>query len=763
MARTVVKRKKKASPTPTDMDTGEWVDIDILQTFHRNPRKGDVEKVAESLKAHGQIKSIGVNRGTETGRENEILFGNHTYLAAKKLGKKKIWVKWYDVGETKAKQIVVADNGSSDGSTYDDQILAEILSEIKEDKGSLVGTTYTDDILGKLVSNVVDDEHGDIDKVEDADDTMSGVEELNNFVFFPSDLDYDIPPLLPNMIPDEPPEPMKVWAGHELDGKDIIGEEEWGETWWLSMWHAGSRGINWKHAIPYFYCVDEATEALTKRGWVNGFEISEDDEILSMRPDGVMAWSEISSVFRKQYDGKMHRLTKNNIDALVTPGHKFPVTDGSLVPVEELNSHSVLRAFGEAEESDVEVYSDSFVELVGWVATEGTYFVSQSKTGRGNGRDVSGISVCQNPGVNSDRIAELLKRCGVKISKNTNKTDRYYFSGPVAKKIREVAVGPRKVLSMDFILSLSESQRHLLINTMVSGDGWISSGSETRCYTQKDLAHTEAFVSLCTLAGIPTSTQQREWETGFGHADMWIVNLKVEKTAHVRNVDFHGGRGDGRKGEVNTPTEDYSGLVWCPSTEYGTFVCRRNGIVYVTGNTDDFHFEPVFNDPAKNTKKILNLGIKYVIMPNYTIYPEMPTALWVYAAYRSFFVARYFQEAGIQVIPDIQTGMDDAVMDVSLLGIPEGCGVVATQAQMSKGDKNAIRKKARLLKEAEDRLGFKNIIVYGHTDADDVVEYADFSANVIRITARTARRREYLNSGATVNSQKVTTKRKRKK
>lgn len=115
------------------------------------------------------------------------------------------------------------------------------------------------------------------------------------------------------------------------------------------------------------------------------------------------------------------------------------------------------------------------------------------------------------------------------------------------------------------------------------------------------------------------------------------------------------------------------------------------------------------------------------------------------------------------VIPDIQTGNDDAVLDISLLGIPKGAGVVAAQCQMSKGDRQFIRRKARLLKEAEDRLGFKNIIIYGHTDADEVVERADFSANVIRVSNRTARRREYLNSGATINTQKVSSGKRRKK
>lgn len=32
-------------------------------------------------------------------------------------------------------------------------------------------------------------------------------------------------------------------------------------------------------------------------------------------------------------------------------------------------------------------------------------------------------------------------------------------------------------------------------------------------------------------------------------------------------------------------TVHYTGKIWCPMTEYGTWVCRRNGKVYVTGNS----------------------------------------------------------------------------------------------------------------------------------------------------------------------------------
>lgn len=46
-----------------------------------NPRRGDIDAIAESLERNGQFRPIVVNKPT-----GEILGGNHTYAAAKRLG-----------------------------------------------------------------------------------------------------------------------------------------------------------------------------------------------------------------------------------------------------------------------------------------------------------------------------------------------------------------------------------------------------------------------------------------------------------------------------------------------------------------------------------------------------------------------------------------------------------------------------------------------------------------------------------------------------
>lgn len=720
-----------------------------LKYYHQNPRRGNIEKVAESLKANGQFKPIVVNRGTLTGRKNEILAGNHTCKAARSLGWRKLNVTWVDVDEEHARRIVLADNGSTDDATYDVQILAELLEEQKKTVGNLVGTTYADEVLEKLRVEINTDPMANIDKIEDAPAGQDGINAYNKYVFFQSEKDFDIPELLPEMIPQQFPEKLDIWAGIEVDGDRAADENQW----WLAQWHTGNRGIPFERSILSLYCVDDQTEALTARGWVSGEELREDDTILSMRPDGVLAWSSIRSIFRKYYKGKMHHLTKNNIDALVTPNHKFALTDGTLKPVDDLLQKEVLRVFGEAENDSPEVYSDAFVELVGWSVTEGNY------------RSGASIVVSQKDGPNADRIRMLFKRLGVQYHEGSyanqyGSTMRtFYFSGDLGREVKRVA--GNRVLSTDFICSLSAPQRNLLVDTMVDGDGWVIRSARTRCYTQKDKAHVDAFVMLCSLAGIPTSVQLRDWDTAFGRSKCYVVNLKVEKTAHVRSIDFHGGQGDMRKGRKNQPTEDYDGLVWCPSTEYGTFVCRRNGIAYVTGNTEDFHFEGLFYDPAMNTEKIQNCGITTCIMANYSVNQNWPIYTWIWAAARSAYVARYWQEAGLMVIPDIQYGGSDDALDLCLQCIPEGAPIVATQVQTIRGDLDRIRTTARLLKKAEDRIGFSQILVYGHTDADKVVQYAGLDAEIIRVENRTARRRELLDAGESVNSKQVRSKKRK--
>jgi ParB-like chromosome segregation protein Spo0J len=171
------------------------VPIRDLNFYYKNARRGDVEKVAESLDANKQYKPIVVNRGTITGRPNEILAGNHTVKGAKKLSWRHVDVMWVDLDEEQARRIVLADNGTTDDAGYDTALLAELLETQRNEVGNLIGTTYADEVLGKLMVEMNRDPLESIDSIEDAPDDLPGVEDLSRYVFFDSDANFDIPEL----------------------------------------------------------------------------------------------------------------------------------------------------------------------------------------------------------------------------------------------------------------------------------------------------------------------------------------------------------------------------------------------------------------------------------------------------------------------------------------------------------------------------------------------------------------------------------------
>ena len=131
------------------------VPINSLEGYPTNPRRGDIDAIAQSLKAHGQYRPIVVQHGT-----NYILAGNHTYKAAKKLGWKKIKITYIEVDEQTARKIVLADNRLTDLAGYNEPLLKSLLQALPE----LEGTGFTQsevDTLDRLTSGEEKSSMGD--------------------------------------------------------------------------------------------------------------------------------------------------------------------------------------------------------------------------------------------------------------------------------------------------------------------------------------------------------------------------------------------------------------------------------------------------------------------------------------------------------------------------------------------------------------------------------------------------------------------------
>ena len=111
---------------------------------------GDIDLIADSLSKLGQYKPIVVNA------DGTILAGNHTVMAAQRLGWETIDVHRVDVDDETAKRIVLVDNKANDQSTYDVEELVNLLTELP----NLDATGFTRDEVDDLLETLdaLDDE-----------------------------------------------------------------------------------------------------------------------------------------------------------------------------------------------------------------------------------------------------------------------------------------------------------------------------------------------------------------------------------------------------------------------------------------------------------------------------------------------------------------------------------------------------------------------------------------------------------------------------
>lgn len=196
-------RKGPHVPDSANLGNLERLDVSGLALFHKNPRRGNVDAIVDSIRANGIYKPIVVNRGSLTGRPNEVLAGNHTVQAVRRLAEEEPDdARWsaldayvVDVDEENASRIVVVDNRTSDLAATDDRTLLELLSTLDDVDGTGYVEDDVDDLRAMLeemgddepvaVPREVTDSNGetvytydDDDEEEEDEDRPSGL--LNN-------------------------------------------------------------------------------------------------------------------------------------------------------------------------------------------------------------------------------------------------------------------------------------------------------------------------------------------------------------------------------------------------------------------------------------------------------------------------------------------------------------------------------------------------------------------------------------------------------
>lgn len=143
----------------------------------KNARRGDVERIAESLSKFGQQKPIVAQKSTKF-----VIAGNHTWHAAKSLGWEMIACHFTDLSDKEAQGYLIADNRTSDLAEYDPKALARLLVDMRTGDG-LEGTGFMSSDVDAILreSLILADEVGSflddfISTLGDGPDQVDGAE-----------------------------------------------------------------------------------------------------------------------------------------------------------------------------------------------------------------------------------------------------------------------------------------------------------------------------------------------------------------------------------------------------------------------------------------------------------------------------------------------------------------------------------------------------------------------------------------------------------
>lgn len=326
-------------------------------------------------------------------------------------------------------------------------------------------------------------------------------------------------------------------------------------------------------------CVDINTEALTRNGWKKYDELANESEIYVLDPETKKGrWGKLNKIFYYDKDNvDVYDFNSRNISVIATHDHSWMInndhTGWNKRHSEELRHGDSIPLAVESSDIPTEnTYTDDFVELAGWVITEGSYSVGPAMRARGS-HDIK-IYQSQVHPEEVERIRSLFERVGIKRKAHLDNRGcwHFVFAKDNALKIRELF--PKKALTMAFVSRLTKQQLELLLDTMIKADG-NERENNRRCFINTTKETIESVQHICTLLGIATNVS--EYDDGDeNHAHKFVLYLKKTSSVDVGSMLAKG----------TLTVKKFTGRVWCPNTDAGFWLARNDGKVFYTGNTN---------------------------------------------------------------------------------------------------------------------------------------------------------------------------------
>lgn len=327
----------------------------------------------------------------------------------------------------------------------------------------------------------------------------------------------------------------------------------------------------------FVYCVDSQTECLTTSGWKTRDQLNPGDTVIGVDEYGRAIHTTLKDVHVFPGRQAINSFTGNRkFNMMVTDGHDCLVQhfDNRLKKwsrvlkrkaVDLRPGHQLLRAPTAPVERDRWI-GDDMAALLGWVAAEGNYAKFRNCTKRTNVRITQ--SIAHNPEYVQE-IEALLERLGGHYRKFSCKGGTmaiFTLKEPLSGEVRRLM--PDKLIAWEFAERMPFSEMRATLDAFSKGDGhllkeggWIIG--------QKAEQNLDVLQAMAVLTG----------------QNATIYPKRSDKEGVVPHLYLHVNSLRSTVSKMKCETVYVDDGVWCPETECGTWIARRQGAVFATGNS----------------------------------------------------------------------------------------------------------------------------------------------------------------------------------
>lgn len=366
-------------------------------------------------------------------------------------------------------------------------------------------------------------------------------------------------------------------------------------------------GFEVRDMISWLYgCLSDDTEILTADGWKPGVDVRKGETVAAWDADtGAVVLAPVLEHTLAPYSGDLVRLVNDDTDQLLTPNHRVYLRAAERKMTAGVRSRSFPAAYSVAEAAHINRWNPvklpcagfhsgegigglDYAALLGWIWTEGGFDKAPS----------SGVRVYQSETANPAKVAEI-EALFDRVKPDRKRYDRtrpytykgitrdssetcWFFSGELAHRVR--ADLPDKRPTWSLLWRMTQAEKRAFMDAAMKGDG---SGDD---FYQKHPDDLTWFQALLSVTGQRGKINLRKAPRDGGG-----VCITPRETTELQ-----------RRHLVNA-SQPYDGDVWCVRVSTGAFLARRNGKVFITGNSGF----PKSHDVSKGIDKAGGVCPKY--------------------------------------------------------------------------------------------------------------------------------------------------------